>query len=157
MTAPGLVNAASPRMRTLESGEFAGWQTWVLQGPFEIYSGPYAFLVQAEGIRCAFRAEERHLNGAGAVYGGCLMSFADFAMASIAAPAITDRAVTVSLQADMLAPVFATQRVEATGRIVRPGRLIFVQGLATVDSQPVMRFSGIMQNVTPRQPSGQAN
>ncbi len=97
------------------------------------------------------------MNGAGAVYGGCLMSFADFAMASIAAPAITDRAVTVSLQADMLAPVFATQRVEATGRIVRPGRLIFVQGLATVNSQPVMRFSGIMQNVMARQPSGQEN
>jgi uncharacterized protein (TIGR00369 family) len=144
-------------MLTLDSGEFAGWQTWVLQGPYELYSGPYAFLVQAEGIRCAFRAEERHLNGAGTVYGGCLMSFADFAMASIAAPAITDRAVTISLHAEMLAPVWATQRVEATGEIVRPGRLIFVQGVATVESRPVMSFSGIMQNVTPRQPQGQAS
>jgi acyl-coenzyme A thioesterase PaaI-like protein len=154
---PALGNAASPHMLTLESGEFAGWHSWALQGPYERYSGPYAFLVEPQGIRCAFRAEARHLNGVGTVYGGCLMSFADFALASIASPAIADHAVTVSLHTEMLAPVLAAQRVEATGQIVRPGRLVFVQGLATVESRPVMSFSGILRNVTTRQPQSGAN
>ncbi|MEM6475211.1 MAG: PaaI family thioesterase, partial [Pseudomonadota bacterium] len=65
-------------------GEFAGWYHWN-HDPFETRSGPFFMRRQDDGsYLCAFRAEDRHMNGAGFMHGGCLMTFADFALFGIA-------------------------------------------------------------------------
>ncbi|MFN6936306.1 MAG: PaaI family thioesterase, partial [Tsuneonella sp.] len=85
-------------------GEFAGYRYW--QGdPFEDRAGPFYEKQFDDGTAVvAFRAEERHMNGGGFMHGGCLMTFADGALFSIARNEITGyNAVTLHLTGDFLA------------------------------------------------------
>lgn len=46
--------------------------------PYEHRFGPYHVGEASDGaVRCSFRAERGHLNTAGVVHSGCLLSFAD--------------------------------------------------------------------------------
>ena len=130
-------------------GEWAGWFTW--QGDsFEQASGPFYERVGEDGQPvAAFRAEERHMNGAGFMHGGCLMTFADSAIFTIAHEAMDGgHGVTLNLTGDFLDPVSVGQMVEARGRVVRSGgKTIFVEGLATADGKPVLRFNAIIRKI----------
>ena len=80
-------------------GEFAGWYYWN-HDPFETQSGPFFMRREADGSYVsAFRAEPRHMNGGGFMHGGCLMTFADFALFAIATDELADggQAVTMNL------------------------------------------------------------
>ena len=69
----------------LTEGPFAGWITWGAgSDPFETANGPFCFKIENGTARCAFQPRREHLNGGGAVHGGALMRFADFALFSIA-------------------------------------------------------------------------
>src|SRR3712207_7856955 len=57
----------------------AGW-TMFTDEAFEGMVGPFYYRADGDGARCAFRAEARHLNAGGRMHGGCLMTFADFAL-----------------------------------------------------------------------------
>ncbi|MFN7674210.1 MAG: PaaI family thioesterase, partial [bacterium] len=63
-------------------GAFANWSTWGNgSDPFETLTGPFYMKPLPEGgYICAFMPEERHCNGMGNIHGGCLMTFADFAL-----------------------------------------------------------------------------
>ena len=71
-------------LKLQDEGEFAGWSYW--EGdPYETRSGPFYMKREADGSSLsAFRSEERHMNGAGFMHGGCLLTFADFALFAIA-------------------------------------------------------------------------
>jgi uncharacterized protein (TIGR00369 family) len=133
----------------ITEGEWAGWSTW--QGDsFEQMSGPFYERIDEDGRPvAAFRAEPRHMNGAGFMHGGCLMTFADSAIFTIAHPALEGgHAVTLNLTGDFLDPVRVGQLVEARGEVVRAGgKTIFVDGLATADGKPVLRFNAIIRKV----------
>jgi len=136
--------------RRVEEGPFAGWFTWAGLDPYETMTGPfYAREEAGGGVRCAFQAEERHCNMMGAVHGGCLMTFADFALFAIATPVLgTGPAVTVTLNGDFVAAGRKGDRVEATGEVVRAGRsLVFVRGLIQVRDAPVLSFSGVIKRL----------
>lgn len=136
----------------VESGEFAGWHNWP-HDPFETSAGPFYFRTEPGGAAvCAFRAEDRHMNGGGFMHGGCLMSFADFALFSIAHGHLGDSmAVTLSMTSDFLDPARAGQRMEARGEVTRGGgKTIFVRGLVTADGKPALSFSGIIRKLSPR-------
>ena len=61
---------------TVSEGEFAGWQTYDLHGTFDQVVGPFYFKPDPDGqMRCAFRAEPKHMNAGGRMHGGCLMTF----------------------------------------------------------------------------------
>lgn len=140
------------RFRTVAEGEFAGWKTWDSDA-FEQRAGPFYERVDENGeVVCAFRAEERHMNGAGFMHGGCLMTFADSALFSIAHPAMKgSHGVTLHLTGDFLDPARIGQLIEARGEVVRGGgKTIFVQGIVTADGQPVLRFDGIIRKVSGR-------
>jgi uncharacterized protein (TIGR00369 family) len=135
--------------REVAEGEFAGWKNWP-HDPFESRSGPFYYRAEADGaVVCAFRAEDRHMNGGGFMHGGCLMTFADFALFGIATRALgDDHAVTLSLAGDFLDPARAGQLIEARGEVVRAGgKTLFVQGTVTADGAPVLRFNGIIRKI----------
>ncbi|MEQ8773316.1 MAG: PaaI family thioesterase [Erythrobacter sp.] len=130
-------------------GEFAGWSYWP-GDPYEQRSGPFYRRREAGGDHvCAFRAEERHMNGAGFMHGGCLMTFADFALFAIAADELgEDNAVTVNLSGDFLGAVPSGALVEARGEVTRGGgKTIFVRGLVTGDGKPALSFTGIIRRL----------
>ena len=64
-------------------GEFAGWRCW-REDAFEQAAGPFYYRDDEQGPVAAFRAEAKHMNLGASVHGGCLMSFADFALFAIA-------------------------------------------------------------------------
>ena len=134
----------------ITEGEWAGWSRWI-GDPFEERAGPFYDRELEDGsFVSAFRAEERHMNGAGFMHGGCLMTFADSAIFTIARKAMGDsRGVTLHLTGDFLDPARVGQLIEARGEVVRAGgKTVFVQGIVTADGQPVLRFDGIIRKVS---------
>ena len=87
------------------------------------------------------------------MHGGCLMTFADSALFTIARPALADSfGVTVNLSGDFLASARAGQFIEARGDITRAARsTIFVRGLVTADGDAVLSFTGIIRKVGRRE------
>jgi uncharacterized protein (TIGR00369 family) len=136
----------------MDSGEFAGWQYWD-GDPFESRAGPFFHRREAEGAWVsAFRAEPRHMNGAGFMHGGCLMTFADFALFAIATDELNgEPAVTLNLAGDFLGSVAVGALVEARGEVTRGGgKTIFVRGLVTADGKPALSFTGIIRRLARR-------
>lgn len=140
-------------LRDVSDGPWAGWRTYDARDPFEDLVGPFYRRSDAAGaVRCAFRADKRHLNAGGLVHGGCLMTFADFALFEIALPQLgTDRVVTATFNSELVGPARAGDLVEATGEVIKRGRsLVFVRGLMRVGEAPVMSFSGVLKKIEPR-------
>ena len=134
-------------------GEFAGWYHWN-HDPFETRSGPFFMRREADGSYVsAFRAEPRHMNGGGFMHGGCLMTFADFALFAIATDELADggQAVTMNLASDFLGSAQPGALMEARGEVTRGGgKTIFVRGLITADGAPCLSFTGIIRKLARR-------
>lgn len=151
MSEPEAVGAAGGLIDVTE-GEFAGWRMW-RSDAFEQRAGPFFETTDAEGrALVAFRAEPRHMNGAGFMHGGCLMTFADSALFTIAREAMGgSHGVTMNLAGDFLDAVRVGQLVEARGEVTRAGgKTVFVRGLVTADGAPALSFTGIIRKVSPR-------
>jgi len=135
-----------------EQGEFEGWRFWA-GDPFETRSGPFFMRREDDGsFVAAFRTEDRHMNGGGAIHGGCLMTFADFALFAIAQDELKgDHAVTMNLSGDFLGAAGPGALMEARGEVTRGGgKTIFVRGLITADGAPSLSFTGIIRRLTRR-------
>ncbi len=133
----------------IDEGEWAGWSTW-RGDAFEQRAGPfYERRDEDDRMVTAFRAEERHMNGAGFMHGGCLMTFADSALFTIATDALAgSRGVTMHLAGDFLDPARVGQLIEARGEVVRAGgKTLYVVGMARADGKPVLSFNGIIRKV----------
>ena len=135
----------------LTDGPFAGWSTWGGGAdPYETLLGPFCFRVDAGRVRCAFQPRRDHLNGGGAMHGGALMSFADFSLFAIAHNALRGaKAVTLTCNSEFLSAGDSVTVVEATGEVLRETRsLIFVRGLVTQASRPLLAFSGTLKKIS---------
>jgi uncharacterized protein (TIGR00369 family) len=133
-------------------GEWAGWKRRVRGDTFEGVNGPFYWRTdEPAGLRMAFRAEPRHMNGGGFMHGGCIMTFADFALFAIAHAAIPGlRGVTATLNGEFIAAVSQGTVLEARGEVVKAGRsLVFLRGLVSAAGEPVMTFSGVIKRVRP--------
>ena len=135
------------------SGEFAGWWTWT-RDHYEVNNGPFWHREENGKVRCVFRVEQKHINGGGAVHGGCLVTFAELLVrdrqhrAAKAAPlaVIRDRVIDA---------VYKGELVEGTGAVVRAGRsIIFMRGMLTAEGRPVLSFSGTVKRVTAPRTAG---
>jgi acyl-coenzyme A thioesterase 13 len=135
---------------TLTEGPFAGWTTWS-QGsdPYETAIGPFYFRVEGGVARCAFQPRRQHLNGGGTIHGGALMSFADFALFAIAHKALAGaHAVTLTCNSEFVGAGNLDGTVEAAGEVIRDGRsVIFIRGLVTQSSRPLLSFSGTLKKI----------
>jgi uncharacterized protein (TIGR00369 family) len=138
---------------TLTEGPFAGWSTWGGgTDPFETLLGPFCFRVDDGRVRCAFQPRRDHLNGGDAIHGGALMSFADFSLFAIAHNALRGvRAVTLTCNSEFLSAGEHKTVIEASGEVLRETRsLIFVRGLVTQASRPLLAFSGTLKKISAR-------
>lgn len=132
----------------IADGFWAGWSTWHPVDPFEEYVGPFhARREDAGGFVCGFRPQAHNANGSGAVHGGALMSFADYALFMIACDALAGRqAVTISCNSEFVGAAWPDKLLTARGEVLRTGKgLLFVRGLVDHDGHPVLNFSGIIK------------
>jgi uncharacterized protein (TIGR00369 family) len=138
-------------------GEWDGWFMYVGLDPFEDLAGPFYMREEPDGTRrSAFRVEEKHLNGGGGIHGGCLMTFADFALFAIGHEALKDsQSVTATLNGEFVGPAGLGDLVECTGDVVRAGRsMVFIRGLITCAGEPLLNFSGVIKKTKSRGPDG---
>ena len=136
----------------LTEGPFAGWSTWGHGAdPYETAIGPFCFKEENGGARSAFQPRREHLNGGGEIHGGALMSFADFSLFSIAHKALKGaHAVTLTCNCEFLSAGDLSAVIEAEGEMLRETRaLIFVRGLITQASRPLLAFSGTLKKIIP--------
>jgi acyl-coenzyme A thioesterase PaaI-like protein len=138
-------------------GEFAGWRTWSRDN-FETHNGPFWHRIDDNGrIRCAFRVEKKHLNGAGNVHGGCFMAFADYCLFAIASPVLQGPGVTVSFACDFIDAGREGELIEGSGEITRAGgSLIFLRGELKSGDRLVFTFSGTIKRIKRRPAAGGA-
>lgn len=110
------------------------------------YIGPLYRLPDEGGLhRFCFRVENRHMNCAGTVHGGMLMSLADIAM-SRAARAGTDaqNSSTVSLSCDFVGPGKLADLIEARVRVTRRTRtIVFLSADITSGGRTLLVASGV--------------
>jgi uncharacterized protein (TIGR00369 family) len=96
-----------------------------------------------------FRVERRHCNPAQVAHGGMLATFADMLLpiaARFHSKAELGFLPTVNLTCDYLAPAPLGSWVEGRADLVKTTRnLLFAQGLATADGEPVLRANGIFK------------
>lgn len=152
MSADGAGNEPYGKPELLTEGPFAGWWTWGRGvDPYETVVGPFCFKIDEDGrARSAFQPEQRHLNGGGAIHGGCLMSFADFSLFSIAHKALAGaKAVTLSCNCEFISPGGLDGWVEADGEVLRATRsIVFVRGILRQAARPVLAFSGALKKIS---------
>lgn len=130
-----------------------GFQKWEGFDPFEEQSGPYYFREEADGTyRCAFISEPKHMNGQGAMHGGAMMTFADYAIFVVARPAIENVAsVTLTMNCEFISAAGVGEFIEATGEIVREtGSLVFARGTIFSGDRTILTFSGVLKKIRPR-------
>lgn len=146
-----------PDLYVETSGEFEGWRTW-RRDNFETHNGPFWHRIEDDGsVRCAFRVEKKHLNGASNVHGGAFMSFADYCLFAFASQVLDGQGVTVSFACDFLDAAREGELVEGTGEITRAGgSLIFLRGLLKSGERPLFTFSGTIKRLKRRPPAAAA-
>ena len=138
--------------QVITEGEWAGWRTWG-HDPFESHNGPFVFREEEDGrVRCCFRAEEKHMNGAGFMHGGCLMTFADYALFCIATRELAGGGgVTLTMNSEFVSSGEKGELIEATGEVVKAGAsVIFIRGQITAAERTLMTFSGVIKRVKRR-------
>ena len=147
------------KLVTIADGEWAGWQAYPGGDPYEDLAGPFYYRLEADGRRVsAFRVEKKHLNAGGFLHGGCVMTFADFALFVIALDEIQgSRTVTATFNAELVGTAHEGALVECRGEVVKAGRsMVFVRGLITSGDEPVMSFSGVIKKTGPRRGASDA-
>ena len=118
------------------------------------FVGPFYRLPDAEGggvRRFAFVVAEKHMNAAGSVHGGMLMSFADFAMSQSARHGTqATGGSTVSLNCDFVGPGRLNDVIEARVRVTRRARtMVFLSGEFAAGDRLILVATGLWKLVGP--------
>jgi uncharacterized protein (TIGR00369 family) len=130
-------------------GDWAGWGRYD-SDPYEALTGPFYAKRGDDGVMvCAFRAEKKHMNGGGFMHGGCMATFADYALFMIADEALANcSSVTASLNCEFVDAAQEGELIEARGDVVRAGgSMVFVRGLITASGRPITTFSAIVKKI----------
>ncbi len=139
--------------KPVAEGEWAGWGRYDTD-PYENLTGPfYSRHDPASGeMVCAFRAETKHMNASGFMHGGCMATFADYAIFMIADKELEGSgSVTASLNCDLLGSAEAGDLVTATGEVTKAGgSMVFVRGLARVGERTIFSFTAIIKKIRRR-------
>ena len=123
-----------------------GFARFENQGPFLEHIGPIHVRRSGDELVLGLRAEERHANHRGAVQGGLLSTFADFALGrAIEADAEDDKdRATVSLTVDFLKPASPGDWIESRARVDRVGgTLAFADCSLTVEGREIVRARAV--------------
>lgn len=148
MTQPSL----HPGWVQASDGDFSGWYSWP-DDSWETHGGPFYMKREADGsVRCAFKAEKKHMNGQNHMHGGAMMTFADFSLFAFASDELTDSsAVTATMNSEFVSGALVGDVVEATGEVVKAGRrMIFLRGTMTNAGKIMMTYSATLMRVKRR-------
>ena len=112
---------------------------------FPTLVGPFWMREEGKDLRLAFVVERKHLNRAGIVHGGMLMTFADQAMALSARRATGGkRHATIELNIQFVGAVQLGEFVVARSEVVRVTRsVIFMRATMFVGTRIVAATNGI--------------
>lgn len=133
-------------------GEFKGWHYWPAETFEHKAAGPFYFKNLDGEYVSRFRAAQKHMNAGDVMHGGCLMSFADFALFAIAADEMKDAyGATVAFNCEFIQGPVVGDLMEARGEVIRAGSsIIFVRGLITGNDKVCLNFSGTIKKFKPR-------
>jgi len=151
-----LENNYTSKLTEVTEGEWAGWSWYPGGDPYEDLAGPFYFKSDDDGqLVCAFRAEHRHMNGGLVMHGGCVMTFADFALFVIARDALVGApTVTATFNCELVGTARIGELVECRGDVVKAGRsMVFVRGIISNASQggePIASFSSVLKKTGKR-------
>jgi acyl-coenzyme A thioesterase PaaI-like protein len=115
-------------------------------GGFHLFAGPFYRLPdKGQTRRFAFIALQKHMNAAGAVHGGLLMTFADVAMSRTARLATgAGSCSTVSLNCDFAGAGRLGDLIEIGVRVMRTTRqFVFLSGEAVAGGALVLSANGL--------------
>lgn len=115
-------------------------------GGFNKYVGPLWRLPDDGDVkRFAFVVEDKHMNGAGTVHGGMLMSFADTSMSRTARLATGAKGVsTVALNCDFVGPGKLGDLIEARVHITRQARtMVFLSAELVAGGRTLLVATGL--------------
>jgi uncharacterized protein (TIGR00369 family) len=131
---------------TAQDLESQGWRRREPAG-FAGLVGPLWTRQGESGWCCGILAGTEHLNPAGVVHGGLLMSLLDHALSTIAWTAAERRVcVTVQMDTQFLSSARAGRFLLAQGRVARAtSSLVFMNGRITVDDRDVCTGSSILK------------
>ena len=143
-----------PDLHVETEGEFEGWRTWS-RDSFESHTGPFWHRMDENGrVQCAFRVEEKHLNGMRNVHGGCFMTFADYCLFALASTELQGPGVTVAFSCEFLDAAREGELIECDGEVTRAGgSLIFLRGVLKSGERPLFTFSGTIKRIK-KKPAG---
>jgi len=130
-----------------------GYAKWEGHDPFEDHCGPMFFKERADGsFHCLLQTTEKHRNGSGAIHGGALMTYADYAVFVFARKALEGiSAVTVTMNCEFTAAGEPGEVLEATGEVVREtGGMVFVRGTITTGDRVLLNYSSVLKKIRPR-------
>ncbi|MEO1252676.1 MAG: PaaI family thioesterase [Pseudomonadota bacterium] len=126
----------------------AGWKRGGATDTFGAVAGPYYWREDgAPGV--AFLAEQKHLNLAGMVHGGALLTLADMAIFDGFFKAGEQfYGVTVSLNSEFLAPGRPGDFIIGVGEPVRVGKSLLIgRGMLTAGDRTLLTFSGVLKRL----------
>ena len=115
-------------------------------GGFNRFAGPFYRLADDGDVRrFAFVVLEKHLNAAGGVHGGLLMTFADIAMSRTSRLASgAQTCSTVSLDCDFVAPGRLGELIEIRVSVSRQTRtLVFLTAAVSCGGRILMNAQGL--------------
>ena len=119
-------------------------------GGFNRFAGPFYRLADEGGAgnevrRFAFVVLEKHMNGAGSVHGGLLMTFADIAMSRTSRLASGAKSCsTVALNCDFVGPGRLGDVIEIRVRVSRQTRtLVFLTAELFCGERALMNAQGL--------------
>jgi acyl-coenzyme A thioesterase PaaI-like protein len=153
MDGVGEANSYQSKLMTVTEGPWAGWSCYPGGDPFEDLAGPFYYRQDERGYVSAFMPEFRHMNGGGFMHGGCIMTFADFAIFVIARDELlgAGHTVTATFNGEFVGGAVEGRIVECRGEVVKAGRsMVFTRGLITQDDNPIMSFSAVIKKTGPR-------
>jgi uncharacterized protein (TIGR00369 family) len=128
-----------------------GFKHYQGMSPAEDNVGPF-FYRKVEGeLQLGMRAAQKHANGNGAVHGGVLLAFADYAATMLALSGVKETCVTISLNSDFLAGAKLGDWIDGSGEVIkRTGSLTFLRGQLAVDGEPVLTFQSVLRRLQKR-------
>lgn len=118
----------------------------VSRGGFNLHAGPiWRLPPEGEVRRFALVVADKHMNSAGSVHGGLLMTFADISMSQTARAASgAPTTSTVSLTCDFVGPGKAGEILECRVRVTRQTRtMVFLSADIVVGDRAVAVATGL--------------